>query len=718
MAIEKDTKRSNISQLIDFEKVDTLLEGFNKSTGFVTAILDLEGNILSKSGWRPICTEFHRVHPVTSNNCTVSDTILANKMGEGSKYHFYKCLNGLVDVAVPIIINGEHVANLFSGQFFFDKPDKEFFIKQAQKYGFDEAKYMDSLSQVPISSSEKAKVAMDFLHQMTQFIAEQAYQKNKLSELTKALWGSEERLRLATEQSNVAVWEYDFIRNSMERSFNHDKLYGLEWQQKWDMNTFLNATHPDDREYSHNVIMNSVTPNGPESYSFDFRVILPDNSIRWLFVNGLVIERDQNKQGIRVRGILFDITERKQAEEALRESEEKFRALIQASSNVIYRMNADWTEMYYLDGRNFLADTKITNKEWLQNYIHPDDQNYVTSKIKESIRTKSFFELEHRVFRLDGSLGWTFSRAIPILDESGNIKEWFGMASDITNHKLSDLELEKYRFHLEELIETRTAEVNQINEKLQKEIREKNNAHRLLKEALEKEKELSDLRSRFISTASHEFRTPLTSILMSTGMIQRYYKNWDQQKTDEHFERVIQSVKNLTNIIDEVITLNRAETGKLKLSIQKTNLKDLCQRNIDEIDNATLRKCNIKLCYDCPSTIYLLDPKQIDVIMQNLLSNAIKYSPEGSRIEVKAKEAKDKIIIMVTDSGIGIPEADLPKLFEPFHRAQNADEFQGSGLGLSIVRNAIRLHGGEIYVASELGKGTKFTVQIPIAIDL
>ena len=110
---------TNILDFIDFEKVNTLLEGFNQTTGFVTAILDLEGNVLSKSGWRQICTEFHRINPGTAKRCTVSDTALANKMREGEKYHFYKCLNGLVDVAVPIIIAGDHVANLFSGQFFF-----------------------------------------------------------------------------------------------------------------------------------------------------------------------------------------------------------------------------------------------------------------------------------------------------------------------------------------------------------------------------------------------------------------------------------------------------------------------------------------------------------------------------------------------------------------------------------------------------------------------
>jgi ligand-binding sensor protein len=118
---------AKILDLIDFEKVDTLLEGFYKTTGIVTATLDLQENVLSKSGWRQICTEFHRVHPETSQKCTISDTELAGKMAEGEKYHFYQCLNGLIDVAVPIIIKGEYIANLFSGQFFFEEPDISFF---------------------------------------------------------------------------------------------------------------------------------------------------------------------------------------------------------------------------------------------------------------------------------------------------------------------------------------------------------------------------------------------------------------------------------------------------------------------------------------------------------------------------------------------------------------------------------------------------------------
>ncbi|MCF8361846.1 MAG: PocR ligand-binding domain-containing protein [Prolixibacteraceae bacterium] len=200
---------SNNISFIDFAKVDKLLEGFYKTTGFLTAILDTEGNVLSKSGWRKICTEFHRVNPDTANNCRRSDTVLANKMAEGKDVHYYQCLNGLIDVAVPIFINGEHVANLFSGQFFFEKPDKSFFRKQAKKYGFDEKKYMGALEKVPVVSKEQVQVAMNFLLDVTQLISEVSFQKKEQSELNKALKESEERFKALHNASFGGITIHD-----------------------------------------------------------------------------------------------------------------------------------------------------------------------------------------------------------------------------------------------------------------------------------------------------------------------------------------------------------------------------------------------------------------------------------------------------------------------------------------------------------------------------
>ncbi|HCE56240.1 MAG TPA: hypothetical protein DER09_00230 [Prolixibacteraceae bacterium] len=201
--------KTNLLDLIDFAKVDSLLEGFNKSTGFVTAILDLEGNVLSKSGWRQICTEFHRIHPETSKRCTISDTVLANKMAEGEKYHFYQCLNGLVDVAVPIVIKGEHVANLFSGQFFFEEPDESFFQKQAEKFEFKKEIYLKALKNVPVVSKEKVIVAMDFLLNMTQMISDMTFQKLEQMQLNEAVQKNERILRLFVEHSPASIAMFD-----------------------------------------------------------------------------------------------------------------------------------------------------------------------------------------------------------------------------------------------------------------------------------------------------------------------------------------------------------------------------------------------------------------------------------------------------------------------------------------------------------------------------
>lgn len=199
------TMKTTVIDILDFERINTLLEGFNKSTGFVTAILDLEGNVLSKSGWRHICTDFHRVNPQTSKKCTISDTVLAGKMASGEKYHFYKCLNGLVDVAVPLVINGEHIANLFSGQFFFENPDRDFFINQAKKHGFNNKKYLIALDEVPVFSEDKVKPAMDFLLNMTGLIVEMTIQRLEQIQLNKALKESEEKYRSIFENSSIAI---------------------------------------------------------------------------------------------------------------------------------------------------------------------------------------------------------------------------------------------------------------------------------------------------------------------------------------------------------------------------------------------------------------------------------------------------------------------------------------------------------------------------------
>jgi PAS domain S-box-containing protein len=178
--------------------------------------------------------------------------------------------------------------------------------------------------------------------------------------------------------------------------------------------------------------------------------------------------RDGAGRVIGASNVARDITERKQAEELLRRSEERFRAFVTASSDVVYRMNPDWSEMRQLDGRGFIADTGKPRNDWLNEYIHPDDQPLVLRTIREAVRSKSIFELEHRVRRTDGTLGWTYSRAVPLFDAGGEIVEWFGAASDVTARREAEENYRKLAQTLDAKVRARTRELeeqsNQVRE--------------------------------------------------------------------------------------------------------------------------------------------------------------------------------------------------------------------------------------------------------------
>ena len=169
-------------QLVDIGELRELCESFTALSGAVTAILDLEGNILVATGWQDICTQFHRVHPETASRCRTSDTVLASRLKKGKHYNIYKCRNGLVDVAVPITIGGEHVAHFFTGQFFFEPPEKEFFIHQAELFGFDQTAYLEALSRVPIYTEDQVMAMLAFFSRLARLMGEMGLATKRLKD--------------------------------------------------------------------------------------------------------------------------------------------------------------------------------------------------------------------------------------------------------------------------------------------------------------------------------------------------------------------------------------------------------------------------------------------------------------------------------------------------------------------------------------------------------
>jgi len=260
--------------------------------------------------------------------------------------------------------------------------------------------------------------------------------------------------------------------------------------------------------------------------------------------------------------------------------------------------------------------------------------------------------------------------------------------NDITIRKESELALKELNAQLEQKVKDRT---------------------RSLSEALEKEKELNELKSRFVSIASHEFRTPLSTILSSAYLVSRYQKSEEQGNRDKHVSRIVSSVNMLNDILNDFLSVGKIEEGKIQLRITEFNIKELIDAIINEMQ--TILKPGQIIMHDYSGEeMVMLEPSLIRHIVMNLLSNAIKFSPEHSSIEINCVHKPGQLVLAVRDHGMGISDEDKQHLFGRFFRGSNVTNIQGTGLGLHIVAKYAELMNGTIVCNSALNNGTEFII--------
>lgn len=247
--------------------------------------------------------------------------------------------------------------------------------------------------------------------------------------------------------------------------------------------------------------------------------------------------------------------------------------------------------------------------------------------------------------------------------------------------------------------------------RLNAELEEKvNNRTQSLQEALEKEKELNELKSRFVSMASHEFRTPLSTILSSIYLVSQYTSAEDQPKRDKHVQRIISSVNVLTDILNDFLSVGKIEEGKIQVRISDIKIEEAVNGLINEL--RLILKHGQNIIYEhIGKAEFSLDHVLLHHILMNLVSNAIKFSPENGTIRVTTACDKNKLLLTVSDEGMGISEEDQQHLFQRFFRGANVTNIQGTGLGLHIVAKYVELLNGNIKCHSELDKGTTFTIE-------
>ncbi|MFP5041494.1 ATP-binding protein [Parasediminibacterium sp. JCM 36343] len=276
-----------------------------------------------------------------------------------------------------------------------------------------------------------------------------------------------------------------------------------------------------------------------------------------------------------------------------------------------------------------------------------------------------------------------------------------GFETDIQRQKQ---ELEKLALELEKRVKDRTMILEEALQQLEKSREE-------LSAALEKEKEVNEMKSKFVSMASHEFRTPLATILSSLNLVSRYSEMDDKTNEQRHILRIKKSINHLTDLLNDVLSISKLEEGKTVCSPSLFDIASFTSQLILELEEASQ---NNRIVYTHHGEAeVLLDDKFLRIILLNLISNAIKFSPVGATVEVSTKVTETDIEIIVSDNGIGISTADVEHLFERFFRGNNAANIQGTGLGLNIVARYLELLGGTINVSSKLNEGTSFTVLLP-----
>ena len=270
---------------------------------------------------------------------------------------------------------------------------------------------------------------------------------------------------------------------------------------------------------------------------------------------------------------------------------------------------------------------------------------------------------------------------------------------DITSRVKMQEELWDLNKQLEQRIETRTAELADTN--------------RRLEAALKAEHELGMLKSSFIATVTHEFRTPLGVILSATEMLQRYFERLEKPEREEQLGIIDEAVRRMADLMEEVLVFHKVEAGVSELNAQEVDVAALSRRVANEVASATAHRCKIE-CAAGPRLNARVDERLLRHVLTNLLNNAVKYSPAGGAVEFGISKRHGEVIFTIRDEGIGIAKEDLPDLFVPFRRGANVGQRAGTGLGLAIVKRCVDLHGGAIEVDSTLGKGTKVITRLPI----